>query len=663
MSPPGTLIRRTHSAETNGTEFILSDETPDRFGDVIASDGWNLDNFQKNPIALFNHKSDFPIGKWADLHVADRSLRGRLELAPPGTSDRIDEIRRLVDAGILRAVSVGFVPRDSRPRDDDGGGHLFTKQELLETSLVSIPANPNAISVAKSLHVSDDTLRLVFGEHAETRQADQRRFSGEHAKPLAIRKAQPMSLAQRIKDAEKRLVDTRDELGKHLENSADDNVSDADLETRQTLNSEIIRIERTLDSLREAEKNLGQQSDDGGRNVPAVVTQARTTTTVAGNTARPFSLGVKKQLSPIDLIVRAGVVQYLAHVERKPVDQVRKAVYGDDDPTRAVLEYAMKAASAPAMTTVTGWAAELVQTLFAAIMETLHPKTVYPRLSARGLSMTFGRAGKISIPTRSLTPSIAGSFVGEGQPIPVRQGAFTTQILVPKKMAIITTWTREIDEYSVPAIEALLRDGIQEDTGTTLDSILLDVNPATAIRPAGILNGIAPLTPTPLGTGTKFDALVGDIKQISGALLTATKGNVRMPCWLMNPQQVMTAGLTSAPGVGAFPFQSQIDSGNLQGWPIIDSGTVPLGRIIALDAADFVSVGGDAPRFELSDQATLHMEDTAPTDITTTGTPPVAAFPVKSMFQTDSIALRLILPINWTIRRPGVVAWVDGVTW
>ena len=99
------------------------------------------------------------------------------------------------------------------------------------------------------------------------------------------------------------------------------------------------------------------------------------------------------------------------------------------------------------------------------------------------------------------------------------------------------------------------------------------------------------------------------------------------------------------------------------GWPIIDSGTVPLGTVIAIDAADFVAVGGDAPRFEISDQATLHFEDTAPLDIGTAGTPPVVAAPVKSMWQTDSLALRLILPTNWTIRRAGVVAWVAGVTW
>jgi len=112
-----------------------------------------------------------------------------------------------------------------------------------------------------------------------------------------------------------------------------------------------------------------------------------------------------------------------------------------------------------------------------------------------------------------------------------------------------------------------------------------------------------------------------------------------------------------------FPFRAEVAAGNLGGWPIIDSGTVPLGTVIAQDAADFVSVTGDGPRFEISDQATLHMEDTTPADIATVGTPPVAAAPAKSMFQTDSLALRLILPINWTIRRPGTVAWVAGVTW
>jgi hypothetical protein len=242
----------------------------------------------------------------------------------------------------------------------------------------------------------------------------------------------------------------------------------------------------------------------------------------------------------------------------------------------------------------------------------------------------------------------------------VRQGAFTSQSLTPKKMAVITTWTREIDEHSIPAIEGLLRDAIQTDTAIALDSVLIDTNPATAIRPAGILNGVSGLTPV---AGGGFTALTGDIKALSGALLTGTLGNVRNPCWLMNPQQVNSAGLVAAPGAGVFPFRDEISRGSLGGWPIIDSGTVPLGTVIAVDAADFVSVTGDGPRLEVSDTATLHMEDTSPSDISTAGSPAVVAYPAKSMFQTDMLALRLIMPINWALRRTGVVAWVAGVTW
>ena len=102
---------KTH-AEKSGQEFVLSDETPDRMDDIIIAEGWDLANFKKNPIALFGHQSSFPVGSWKNIRVEDTRLLGKLELAPEGTSDRIDEIRRLVDAGILRAVSVGFRPKE-----------------------------------------------------------------------------------------------------------------------------------------------------------------------------------------------------------------------------------------------------------------------------------------------------------------------------------------------------------------------------------------------------------------------------------------------------------------------------------------------------------------------------------------------------------------------
>ena len=167
---------RTTTSGIVGDEFILSDATVDHYGDSIDPYGWVLDNFSKNPIALFNHQSSFPIGNWTNLRVQDNALRGHLKMAPAGTSPRIDELRALREAGILKAVSVGFIPLSSTARKDEHGyriGENFIKQELVETSLVSVPANPNALAVAKSLKISDRTMKEVF-KQSETSSNAQR---------------------------------------------------------------------------------------------------------------------------------------------------------------------------------------------------------------------------------------------------------------------------------------------------------------------------------------------------------------------------------------------------------------------------------------------------------------------------------------------------------
>jgi hypothetical protein len=67
----------------------------------------------------------------------------------------------------------------------------------------------------------------------------------------------------------------------------------------------------------------------------------------------------------------------------------------------------------------------------------------------------------------------------------VRQGAFTSQTFTPKKLAVISTFTREIAEHSTPAIEGLIRNAMQEDTSVAVDTVLLDATAASTTRPAG----------------------------------------------------------------------------------------------------------------------------------------------------------------------------------
>jgi HK97 family phage prohead protease len=672
-APEPVLRHKTHSGTVNGLEFVLSDETPDRMNDIISAQGWDLENFKKNPVALWAHRSDVPpIGKWNNLRVDKGALRGHLELAPKGTSDRIDEIRKLVEAGILQAVSVGFRPLESQPRKSDDGkrrlGEIFLRQELIETSLVSVPANPNSLAVAKAMNISPATIDLVFGGQANRDDVKRRGFHGGHAKRNdSTSKEGAMSLPQRIQDLEGQIVSTTEKLDQHLGAIDDSNVADADMQVTKELNAKLEQLKMQHGILVQSEKLLGTTSDDGQKNksngrsnLPAPYVAPR------HDGLRPITLTSKKpkelEVDVADYIMRSGVVALKAKIDGRPPDEIRQQIYGDDEGVRALVDMMVtRAASAPAMTTVSGWALELAQQTYTTLLPLLYPDSIYPQFAPKGLQLSFGRAAKIVIPMRSATPTIAGSFVGEGSPIPVRQGAFTSQTMVPKKMAVITTWTKEMNDHSTPAIEGVLREAIQQDTAVSLDSVLIDANPATATRPAGLLNGVSVTTAT---AGAGLAALIGDIKALTGALLTPTKGNIRTPVWLMNPADALSISLIPATaGGGEFPFRTEILGGSLNGFPVIKSGTVPAKTVILVDAADFVSATGDGPRWEISDQATLHEEDTTPLPLASAGTPNTVAAPQRSLFQTDSLALKLVMPLNWIMRRSGMVAWTQNVTW
>jgi HK97 family phage major capsid protein/HK97 family phage prohead protease len=647
-----TVIHKTTVALAAGGDpltFVLSDATKDRMGDIIDPKGWQLDNFKQNPMALFNHNSGFPIGHWEDVKVQGGRLIGKLKLAARGTSDRIDEIISLVEQGILRAVSVGFAPIERKPLDD--GGVRFTKQELLETSLVSIPANPAAVQLAKSLNVSDATLHEVFGKHATAdivhMAKDITAAQGISKNP--IRNKPPMkTISKQIEERQATLVNLQDQLAAKVAELDGSDEPDIVSLAIDELNTQIESNQKTLEQLRRAETSLTNA-------VPAIIQKGET---ILESPRRPFA-APKKEVKPFDHLVRTAVVTAVAKAQtRNPLD-VLKERYGEDVQTKAVFDIVTRAASAPALTTTTGWAAELVQTAFLDMLETLMPMSVYPGLSNRGPKFTFGRNGIVSIPARTTSTTVAGSFVAQGAPIPVRQGAFTATTLTVKKMGVITSFSREMAEHSTPAIEAVLRQAIVEDTSVAIDTILLDATAASATRPAGLRNGVTGATAT---AGGGLAALVGDVKALAGSLITGSNGHLRDPVWIMNPIQVLSIQFQTNAN-GQFIFQDEIAQGRFRGYPLYQSTTVPSGTVLLIDAADFFSATGDAPVFNASDTATLHMDDTTPLALSATGAPNTVAAPIRSLYQTDSLAIRMTWDLNWAMRRTGVVAFVSSVTW
>lgn len=148
-------------------KFVASDESTDRMGDVIRVAGWELANYKRNPIILFQHQSSNPVGIATKVWLEGKALMSQIKLAAEGTSPFIDTLRKLLEQGIIKAVSVGFMPTKQPQYIRDKGtdqitGLEFVGQELHEISLVSVPANANALVMAKSMHIPDLHIQRIF---------------------------------------------------------------------------------------------------------------------------------------------------------------------------------------------------------------------------------------------------------------------------------------------------------------------------------------------------------------------------------------------------------------------------------------------------------------------------------------------------------------------
>jgi HK97 family phage prohead protease len=149
------VTKAPEETEDRVLRFIGSDESVDRDNEKILVDGWVLTNYKKNPVVLVNHNFyDLPVAKtkkvWKD--VENKRLMFDVQFATPEESSIGDTLYKLYKGGYMTSTSVSFRPYPDSIVYGDGEKQprrVYTKQELLELSLVSIPANPNARKVEK----------------------------------------------------------------------------------------------------------------------------------------------------------------------------------------------------------------------------------------------------------------------------------------------------------------------------------------------------------------------------------------------------------------------------------------------------------------------------------------------------------------------------------
>lgn len=169
-------------------EFAISTETVDRQGDAIAVDGWALESYRKNPVVLFAHLSDeLPVASAPAVWPENAKLRSKADFSQ--TYDVVPMARmvcQLLARKVLNAASVGFRPLSYSFNEARGPFAIdFIEQELLEWSIVPVPANAEALQGAKSAGV--DLAPLV--EWAE------KLLDGERGPGLWLPKATLLSIA------------------------------------------------------------------------------------------------------------------------------------------------------------------------------------------------------------------------------------------------------------------------------------------------------------------------------------------------------------------------------------------------------------------------------------------------------------------------------------
>jgi len=146
--PFGYAVEKA-SADSGEMTFVANEETEDRTGDIIVVDGWDLKNYKRNPVIMFAHNYGIPaVGTASKVWVEGKQLLNTVKW------DEEDEFATFLkgkyERRVMRAESVGFRPLEFEERERKGswGSFKFTKQELLEISLVPVPAHPRALRKA-----------------------------------------------------------------------------------------------------------------------------------------------------------------------------------------------------------------------------------------------------------------------------------------------------------------------------------------------------------------------------------------------------------------------------------------------------------------------------------------------------------------------------------
>lgn len=393
--------------------------------------------------------------------------------------------------------------------------------------------------------------------------------------------------------------------------------------------------------IEQIEKNIARVK----KQIAAAEQAAKTATPVAGQTVEeatksakgdPDPEGKKPKIEIVPLAKGVGFAQYarakilsqLAAKEgnyKSALDIAKERGFGDE-----VQDLVTKATLGT--TTDAGFAASLVteNRLVGEFVDMLRAATVFDQL-----------AGFRNVPFNSKIPSqLTGGqaqWVGEGAPKPLTNPTYGEVEIKEHKLAAITVYTQELMRRSDPAVDVLVRDDLIEASKTLIDNTFLDAGAATAVRPAGVLNGV---TATP-NTGTTAANYEADLLALVNSFVTANLSLDGSYFVMSETRAAQISLLRDALGNTYFQGMALRGTRTLMGIPVITSQTVG-DKIILVKTSEILLAQDGGVDVSYSDQATL-----------------VDGGTTHHLWQENKFAVRVEKFITWAKRRPIAAAFLD----
>lgn len=612
----------------------------DRMGDIVEPMGVQVAG--DIPLFLY-HDSGQTVGR-AKLGKATKDgipFEARLPLVKEmgRLRDRVDEAWQMLKYRLITGVSIGFNVLDDAYELMKDGGIRFLKTEVLELSLVPIPANSQAlITTVKSICEGH---RAALGPprdpHDSPGASGQR--SGAPSGALSLSRSQKgitVKTITQLREERTTKAARLDELSQ-LWSQADHTKTAEERAEFDALDSEIATIDDEIRLLRVSEiKSAGARTVEGE-------------TRGAGAGSRGGPTIIVRKHDPDDsfkgqAFTRFLVAKAMAFIEMHkgnivhPAD-VLKHRFGNTNPQ--LVQWA-RAAVAGGGTGSGEWGAELVQIdkrFQGDFVEYLYSKTVFDALPLRPMPHNVNIKGQDGAAT--------GYWVGESKAIPVSKADFNDVDLTPLEVDALAVCSQRLIRDSSPSAEMWIRDSIVQASAQRVDTTFLSASAASAgVSPAGILNGLSALSPS----GTDAAAVRADYQSLVFPFLTAKNGGGLVH--IMTPSMAMAlAMMVNALGQTEFPDVMET-GGTLFKRPVYTGDNVTPGDWIVLKPSDIWKIGDTGVSVSMSDQATIEMND-APAGAS--DTPTAMASHTVSLWQTNSVGFKVTRGINYKIRRSGAV--------